>query len=213
MTFPELYIICKKSETSLIYLLSRFICYRMRGKLLFLHQKVRIKGIINIQTKRLLTVGISYYGFLHKNDISMLNIEGKLNINGNVTLGRGCRLDIGRDAVVNIGQDTFIGPFSNIIIQHGLQIGEASSISWNCRFLDEDFHHLDYEGKKESSNKKIVIGNHVWIGNNVAFYKGVLIADGSVVAADSVVKSRFEEENVLIAGNPAKIVKRNIHWQ
>jgi hypothetical protein len=28
-----------------------------------------------------------------------------------------------------------------------------------------------------------------------------------------VVKGCFDEENVLIAGNPAKVIKRNISWQ
>jgi acetyltransferase-like isoleucine patch superfamily enzyme len=213
MTLPDLYKLCKKSDTSLIYLLLRFIYYKTKGKLLFLHQKTIVKGVCNIQTKSLLSVGISYYGFLHKNDTSLLNIEGKFHVNGNVALGRGCRLDVGENAIVEIGQDTFIGPCSKIIIQHGLHIGEACSISWDCQFLDEDFHQLEYDGKKASGDKKITIEDKVWIGNNVSIYKGTFVGKNSVIAAHSVVKSRFEEENVLIAGNPAKIIKRNISWK
>jgi hypothetical protein len=32
------------------------------------------------------------------------------------------------------------------------------------------------------------------------------------VAADSKVSGVFAEENCLIAGNPAKVIKRNIAW-
>ena len=95
---------------------------------------------------------------------------------------------------------------------HNLKIGENCAISWNCQFLDEDFHQFDYEGKKEIKNNAIEIGSKVWIGSNVSLYKGVRIPNGSIIASDSVVKGTFDDENILIAGNPAKIIKRNVKW-
>ncbi len=43
--------------------------------------------------------------------------------------------------------------------------------------------------------------------------KKVRIADNSVVGSASVVTKKFDEENVVIAGNPAKICRRNIMWE
>ncbi len=94
---------------------------------------------------------------------------------------------------------------------HKLKIGDNCAISWNCQFLDEDFHEIKYQGKKETP-EEIIIGNKVWIGSNVCVYKGTFIPNGCVIASNSVVKGGFEEENVLIAGNPAKVIKRNISW-
>ena len=43
--------------------------------------------------------------------------------------------------------------------------------------------------------------------------KGSVIADGSVVGAGAVVSGHYSEENVIIAGNPAKIIKKQIFWK
>jgi acetyltransferase-like isoleucine patch superfamily enzyme len=95
---------------------------------------------------------------------------------------------------------------------HQLTIGNDCAISWNCQFLDEDYHEIQYEGKKEKNSNSIKIGDRVWIGSNVSIHKGAVIPRGCVVASNSVVKAVFDEENVLIAGNPAKVVKRSISW-
>ena len=43
--------------------------------------------------------------------------------------------------------------------------------------------------------------------------KGVNIANNSVIGASAVVTKGFEESNVIIAGNPAKVIKRGINWR
>jgi acetyltransferase-like isoleucine patch superfamily enzyme len=44
-------------------------------------------------------------------------------------------------------------------------------------------------------------------------YKGAKIPDGCVVASDTVLKGEIDKENCLIGGNPARILKENIHWK
>jgi acetyltransferase-like isoleucine patch superfamily enzyme len=92
-------------------------------------------------------------------------------------------------------------------------MGSGSAISWNCSFLDDDLHQLQYDGRAaKTQDRKIIIGDCVWICCNVTVLKGVIIPNGCVVGSNSVVKSAFSEENTLIAGNPARIVKRGIRW-
>jgi acetyltransferase-like isoleucine patch superfamily enzyme len=43
--------------------------------------------------------------------------------------------------------------------------------------------------------------------------KGAVIPNGCVVAAGSVVTKRFEEENSLIAGTPARVTRTGIEWE
>lgn len=207
-----IYKICKKSESNFFRVLILYYFYKLKGKNIICHPKTNIKGIVNITTTSELKIGLDDPGFVHNNDITYLNVNGTLNFLGNSSIGRGCRFDIGEHAKVTVGNGTYINHFTKLIIKHCLEIGNNCAISWDCSFLDEDFHNIYYEGKKAVRSNGIKIGNNVWIGANVSLYKGVEISNGSIVAANSVVKSAFVEENVLIAGNPATIVKRNVKW-
>ena len=207
------YRLCKQSDTSIVYLLVHWVYYKLKGKQILLHQKTIIKGSRNIETDGTLWIGIGGADFSHKRDTTFLNIRGKLKIQSSVLISRGCRFDIGKNALLEIGEHSYIHPFTKVIIQHGMRIGRYCSISWDCQFLDDDFHELEYDGKKETVNRQIVIGDRTWIGSNVSIYKGVVIGNDCVVASNSVVKHTFTENNVLIAGNPARIIKRNIVWK
>ncbi len=208
-----LYKKCKKSDSNFIIVLFRFLINKIfYHNTLLLHQNVKIKGRRNIVAKEKIEIGISYVGFIHKTDKTYLNIKGKLRIKGKYSIGRGCRINIGENAVVTIGEGGFINCNTYFIIMHNLVIGDNCVISWNCQLLDDDFHELIYCGKREYANS-IIIGNNVWIGCGVKIYKGTVIPDGCVIASDSIVKGVFNIENSLICGCPAKIVKENIEWK
>jgi acetyltransferase-like isoleucine patch superfamily enzyme len=214
MKLKEICKYSKLSESKLIIFTLKRCLYKFKWKKdILAHDKVQIKNIRNISTKGLLKIGVDYFGFSSKYDATLLNINGKLNFAGDYSIGKGCRFDIGTDAKVEIGAGGHMSPNTNVIIAHGLKIGNDCAISWGCQFLDEDFHTFEYEGKKEHLDNSIVIGNNVWVGNYSFIYKGVRIPNGCVIASNSVVKSSFVEENVLIGGNPAQIIKRNIHWE
>lgn len=53
----------------------------------------------------------------------------------------------------------------------------------------------------------INVGNEVWIGGNSVILPGVTIGDNSVVGAGSVV-TKDVPADVVVAGNPARIIKR-----
>ncbi|SJM93457.1 acyltransferase [Crenothrix polyspora] len=62
--------------------------------------------------------------------------------------------------------------------------------------------------KTHERGKDVVIGADSWIGMNAVILPGVILGDHTVVGAGSVVTKSFPEGNVLIAGNPAKIIKK-----
>jgi len=45
---------------------------------------------------------------------------------------------------------------------------------------------------------------------DVKINKNTKISDDSIVGWGSIVTKKFEDKNIIIAGTPAKIVKRNI---
>lgn len=203
----------KLSDSNFPLFLFKRIYYKLLGKNIIAHHLTEIKNPQNIETHGTLKIGVDYIGFSSKHDRTFLNVRGKLIFRGNYSIGKGCRFDVGPEALIEIGTGGYVSANTNFLISHGLKIGNDCMISWGCQFLDEDFHKLEYENKNEIKTKSIVIGNHIWIGCNSFIYKGVNISDGCIVAANSVVKSSFTEKNVLIAGNPAEIVKHNIIWK
>ena len=60
--------------------------------------------------------------------------------------------------------------------------------------------------------QNIYIGDHVWICEECYIQKGSKVLDDSIVEAYSIVNKEFTEKNILIAGQPAQILKKNINW-
>ncbi len=77
--------------------------------------------------------------------------------------------------------------------------------------MDTDFHQVTAtdtpRSKTRGAGKSISIGRDTWIGAGAFILKGVTIGDNSVVGAGAVV-SQDVPPNVIVAGNPAQIVRR-----
>ena len=56
-------------------------------------------------------------------------------------------------------------------------------------------------------SREIKIGKNCFIGCNSIILKGTVLGDGCVVGAGAVVCGKFED-NCVIAGNPARVIKR-----
>jgi hypothetical protein len=52
--------------------------------------------------------------------------------------------------------------------------------------------------------ENVIIDNHVWVAAHASILKGDVILSNSVIATRSVVTKKINEENVLLAGTPAK---------
>lgn len=120
------------------------------------------------------------------------------------------------------GQKCVIGPHTtisgaNIILDEcsSCFIGEDCKLSNSIRIWGSDGHAIMDKDTKEFLNKPshpVIIGNKCWIGEAVRIQKGAIIPDNTIVGAGSIVTKKFTEENTIIAGNPAKIIKQNVIW-
>ena len=125
-----------------------------------------------------------------------------VRIHGLFKVGNRSNITIGNNLAINYG--VYIQGHSKVII------GNNVVLSPRCMLLDSGLNIQDIENariRKEHIKGGIHIGNNVWVGANAIILPGVVIGDNSIVGAGSVVTKTFPP-NVIIAGNPAKIIKR-----
>ena len=113
-------------------------------------------------------------------------------------------------SLISIGAHTFINNNASIVANDNkIRIGKNVLIGTSCNISNSDFHEIDSKNRKSGNpnSTELVIGDNVFIGNNVTILKGGSIGNNSVVGAGSIVTKKFPE-NVVIAGSPAKIIKK-----
>lgn len=100
-----------------------------------------------------------------------------------------------------------------IICRNSISFGQDVLVSWNTLFMDSDQHSLmDNDGKLLNYDDSIKIGNHVWTSSNVTILKKTVIGNKYVVGCNTLIHDKFEQDNILIAGNPANIRRERINW-
>lgn len=92
-----------------------------------------------------------------------------------------------------------------------IEIGDNCRIGANVKIVDNDFHPVDAKARFEDdreqiSHRPIRIGKDVFIGMNAIILKGTELGNGCVVGAGAVVTGKYED-NCVIAGNPARVIK------
>jgi acetyltransferase-like isoleucine patch superfamily enzyme len=99
---------------------------------------------------------------------------------------------------------------NNLISRFGIRIGDNVITGPNVSLYDHNHCFSDSNipfWKQGFFGKEIIIGNNVWIGTNSVITSGVNIGDNVVIAAGSIVTKNIESNSV-VAGNPAKIIKK-----
>lgn len=120
------------------------------------------------------------------------------------------KLKIGKGTIVNASKEqrTLFNPCDG----GEIIIGENCLFSNNIEIHTTDYHIIMENGRHTNLPQNIHIGAHCWIGLQCLIFKGSSIADNVIIGARSIVNKDITESNVVVAGSPAKIVKRDIEW-
>lgn len=96
-----------------------------------------------------------------------------------------------------------------------LQIGEECMLSEGPVYIMPCDGHSILDMKTNhivNIPTPISIGNHCWIGNSCKIIRGAKLPNNTIVGIGSIVNKSFEEEYTILAGNPAKVIKRERKW-
>lgn len=121
------------------------------------------------------------------------------------------------DSDICIGDGTWIGPGCELsAFDHSkIEIGKGSIFAKQCMIRTSDSHIIKNADEEVINQPKdITIGSHVWLGQQTFVLKGASIPDGCVVGARSTVTASLHaEQNSIIVGQPAKMIKQEIRWE
>lgn len=115
-------------------------------------------------------------------------------------------------ASIRIGSDTGISGGA-ICAAQSIEIGSNVLLGANVTIVDTDFHAIKPAGRRYNANATDIgvapvhINDNVFIGTGAMILKGVIIGENSVIGAGSVV-TRSIPDNVIAAGNPARVLKK-----
>ncbi len=134
--------------------------------------------------------------------------NGKIKIGNNVKIWSNLgttQISAGDNAIIEIGDGTFINTSTIISARKHIKIGRNCQIANQVILMDDDFHGLT-DRSKSPDPEPIVLGDNVWLATRSTILKGVHIGEGAVVAAGAVV-TRDVPPYTLVGGVPARIIK------
>ena len=144
------------------------------------------------------------YGNVQLSVGNQVTLHGTSTITGakvfqNPKITIGDRSHCGSNFTASAGADIYIG--SDVLIGNRVSI-----LSYDHHPIDSEKRRLGLPAEAETS-RPIFIDDGVWICPGSYIMKGVRIGKGSIVGAGSVVVHDVPSA-VIVAGNPAKIVKK-----
>jgi acetyltransferase-like isoleucine patch superfamily enzyme len=144
-----------------------------------------------------------------------LRVDGWLSVRGpgRVVLGDHVRIAMlvtpwttHPDATIEIGSHTFLNG-ARFSCQQSIRVG-ARSIIANASILDCDFHSTCADRHAPDAPVRtapVVLDENVWVAGQAGLLPGTRIGRNSVVGFGAVCTAHYPED-VIIAGNPARVV-------
>ncbi|WP_405607775.1 hypothetical protein [Polaribacter sp. Asnod1-A03] len=156
-----------------------------------------------------------YLGTTKGASLIVMDPSSKLIFYGPCQLSNNFLIRIGVQATLSLREGVFFGSGVKVICINSISVGKSSRIAFESQLIDSDFHYtydLDREITKPRE-KRIIIGDYNWIGNRTTISKGTITGDFTIAAASSILNknyTRIDEPYPVLAGQPAKLVVKNI---
>ena len=107
---------------------------------------------------------------------------------------------------IEVGDYVLMSPGIRISASDEIIIGDSVMMANGVYITDSDWHGIYDRTQRDPEPAPIHIKDNVWLGDHAIVLKGVTIGENSIVAAHAVV-SKDVPPNVVVAGNPAQVVR------
>lgn len=107
---------------------------------------------------------------------------------------------------ISFGKNIFINQNVTFVDLGGIIIEDNVLIGPYARLVTVN-HLIDPKNRRGIRVESICVKRNAWIGANATILPGITIGENSIVAADSTV-TRDVPANVIVAGSPAKVIKK-----
>jgi acetyltransferase-like isoleucine patch superfamily enzyme len=190
------------------------------GGLLVLLRFMRHKGMLNLKYARLL-LRLGRW---------KLRLGRRLRLDGIAFIGPGCVLEVGREAVLELGRWSWIGHGTKLRCHEGrVSIGAKTVLGQECtisayqhvsigsecviadRVMMIDFDHGVVEVERPIRlqgiyKRDVHVGSNVWIGYGACILRGATVGDNAVIGTNSVV-TKDVPSNAVVGGVPARLIR------
>ena len=132
-------------------------------------------------------------------------------LKGNNRIDRGVRILGNNNAEISVGTSTRIGLYAVFNGGDSISIGKKVLVS-GFVYLQTSMHNHYKNGNIQDqgyNHGPIEIHDDVWLGSHVVVLPNCVLSKGCVVGSNAVVTKSADEENIL-AGVPAKIIKQRV---
>lgn len=144
---------------------------------------------------------------------------GPMNIviNKNAFIGSGNIFDCGWWSIdeqlenMNYERNLLIEADTHIGSGHHIDVVGSFTLSKNSLIAGKGSQFWTHGAGVRDRN--IFIGKNCYIGSAVRFAPGSSIGNNSIVGLGSIITKKFNSKNVMIAGQPAKIIRENYNWK
>lgn len=137
-------------------------------------------------------------------------------VNYNTTSGPVCISAKDDGNTIIIGEYAHIRGEAELVCMEGtkLLIGTNLGMSNETIIRTGDGHRIFNRdtGIRTNSAEDIIIGDDCWIARRGIVLKGVVLKNYTIVGTGALVTKKYDESNIILGGNPAKIIKHNISW-
>jgi acetyltransferase-like isoleucine patch superfamily enzyme len=190
------------------------------GGLLTLLRFMRGRGMLNAKYGRLIV----------RLGLKKLLLRGRLKLDGLAFVGPRCSLQVGRNAVLDLGRWSWVGHGCEIRVHEGrVSIGAKTVLGQECtisafqhvsigrecviadRVMIIDFDHGMVEVERPIRlqgiyKRDVRVGNNVWIGYGACILRGVTVGDNAVIGTNAVV-TKDVPANAVVGGVPARLIR------